>query len=127
MIKVTWEQSSQGLIKIPVELKEKLEKVRGQSKEIRISIEPVYQTRTTDQNSYFHSKIGLLAYETGAKKEDLKENIKWYAVRYKNYPLVTVNGKKEPLSVSKANVEQMTNLIDSIFEYAFNQGIYLEE
>ncbi len=124
MKKVTWTQSSSERLTIPDELQSLLSIVRGEGKEIRITIEPIYQPRTANQNALFHSKIKELAVLCGADPEWVKDEVKRYAVS-RGYPCEMGEGVVVPKPTSTATVEEMEMLIDSLYGYAFDNGINL--
>lgn len=124
MISVTWKQSSRDYLTVPDELRQALVEVRKQRPEIRITIEPVYQTRTAEQNAFFHAKLGELAQESGADKEWLKNQIKMVAVNM-GYGYDMVGEKLIPHDSSKATIEEMEILIEALYKYAFDNGHYL--
>lgn len=126
MREVRWTQSSMVPLTVPSELKGLLSIVRKEQPELEIVIKPVYPKRTAEQNAMFHAKLGELAAETGANKEWLKEEIKKLACTH-GYPFEVIDDESIPISTSRANIEQMEMLIDSLYEYAFEHGIYLEE
>lgn len=124
MVKISWEQESKGTINVPFALKEELEKLVKQTPSIRVTIEPVYKTRTINQNSLFHSIVGRIAIESGATKAYIKRAIKEYAVYTGGYG---VNDDGAPKSVKDATIEEMECLIECAYSYAFQNGIYLED
>ena len=124
MKKVEWTQSSSERLTIPDELQNLLSIVRREGKEIKITIEPVYQQRTANQNALFHSKIKELAAISGADVDWLKDEVKRFAVS-RGYPCEIGEGFVVPKSTRTATVEQMEILIDALYQYSFNNGINL--
>ncbi len=126
MIKVTWNQPSDTPLRVPDSKRKILSRVRGQGKEIRITIEPVYKLRTDDQNAIFHAKINMLSRECGGDREWIKEQVKELAIQH-GYPYEVVSGKVVPKSSSEVTIEEMEILIDSLYEYAYLNGCYIGE
>lgn len=126
MISVTWKQSSRDYLTVPDELRQALVEVRKQRPEIRITIEPVYPTRTAEQNAFFHAKLGELAQKSGADKEWLKNQIKMVAVNM-GYGYDMIDEKLVPHDSSKATIEEMEILIEALYKYAFDNGCYIGE
>lgn len=124
MVKVMWEQKSKGEIEVPFALQKELDIVLKQCPTIRVTIEPVYKTRTINQNSLFHSIVGRIAQESGANKAQIKRAIKEYAVYTGGYGM---NDDGSPKSVREATIEEMECLIECAYSYAFENGIYLED
>ena len=126
MTEVRWVQSSRDYLTVPPELKGQLLRVRKEEPEIEIIIRPVYPMKTENQNALFHAKLGELAAESGANKEWLKREIKMYAVN-RGYPYDKIDGQIVPYSTTRINVEQMELLIDCLYDFAFEHGIYLNK
>lgn len=122
MTKIVWEQPSGTPIRIPESAKATLSYMRKQTTELRITVEPVYKQRTEDQNAIFHAKVNEIAKECGANREWIKDQIKELAVSH-GYPADVKDGKLIPKSSKDVTIEQMEILIESVFEYAFENGI----
>ena len=126
MKEVRWIQSARDYLTVPQDLKNLLLQVRQEEPEIEIIIRPVYPMKTENQNALFHAKLGELAAESGANKEWLKREIKMHAVN-RGYPYEVVDEQVVPYSITRINVEQMELLIDCLYDYAFEHGIYLNK
>lgn len=134
MTKVEWVQDSSEPMSVPVDLRPVLDMARGQAKQIRVTIIPVYQRRSLDQNRLFHAKVNEIAALSGVDRNVVKNIIKVFATG-RGYPCVVgddglpvfKDGEPLPISTEDATVEEMELLIDSMFEWAFANGYYLEE
>ena len=122
-------------ITIPEDMQDELRKYRRQSKRIRITISPVYETRTLAQNAYFHAKVNEISAFTGQDRDEIKRAIKDYALGF-GYPAAVdetgelktdEDGRLIPLSSSKATIEQMETLIEALYSWCSEKGIYITE
>ena len=122
-------------ITIPEDMQDELRKYRRQSKRIRITISPVYETRTLAQNAYFHAKVNEISAFTGQDRDEIKRAIKDYALGF-GYPAAVdetgelktdEDGRLIPLSSSKATIEQMETLIEALYSWCSERGIYITE
>lgn len=122
-------------ITIPEDMQDELRKYRRQGKRIRITISPVYETRTLAQNAYFHAKVNEISAFTGQGRDEIKRAIKDYALGF-GYPAAVdetgelktdEDGRLIPLSSSKATIEQMETLIEALYSWCSERGIYITE
>ena len=122
-------------IEIPDEMRDELKKYRRQGKRIRVTISPVYDTRTLAQNAYFHAKVNEISAQTGQDRDFIKREIKDYAMGFGYPAAVEENGELKtdgegrliPLSSSKATIEQMEILIEALYSWCFEKGITIQE
>ncbi len=122
-------------IEIPIELRDELRRYRRQGKRIRVTISPVYDTRTLSQNAYFHAKVNEISALTGQDRDLIKRDIKDYAMGF-GYPAAVDEtgelktdgeGRLIPLSSSRATIEQMEILIEALYSWCFEKGIAIQE
>lgn len=122
-------------ITIPEEMLPELMKYRRQGKRIRITISPVFETRTMAQNAYFHAKVNEIAAITGQDRDSIKSEIKDYALGF-GYPAAVdetgelktdAEGRLIPLSSARATIEQMETLIEALYSWCSEKGIYITE
>ena len=122
-------------ISIPQEYHDELMRYRSQGKKIRITISPVFETRTLAQNAYFHAKVTEISALTGQDRNDIKDEIKEYALGF-GYPAAVdetgelktdAEGRLIPLSSAKATIEQMETLIEALYSWCSEKGIYITE
>ena len=126
---------SRDPIRIPESMKSELALYRKQAKRIRVTISPVHQTRTLEQNAIFHAKLNEISAATGVDRESLKHDIKRLAMSMGYPPDITDDGEVRidddgdlvPLPSSKATIEQMETLIEAIYVWAEQNGIDMEE
>lgn len=131
---MTFEVKSNDPIRIPIELIDELERYRSQAKYLRVSITPVFKDRTMSQNSYFHAKVNEIARDTGIPRDEVKNEIKRFAIGM-GYPceenedgtIRMKDGEPVPLSSSKASIEAMTILIEALYVWCNENGIQTEE
>lgn len=130
---MTYELSSKSKLMVPVELIPELQRLRSQADTLRITITPVFKTRTINQNAIFHAKINEIAFIIGEDREVIKEHIKKHAMGM-GYPYSTdkdgeprcdKNGELIPKSSALATISEMTILIEALFAWAFDNGIYI--
>lgn len=131
---IVFEIGSHDRLIVPERFADELSLYRKQAKKIRVTISPVFQKRSLNQNAIFHAKINELALITGMDRETVKSEIKEMAMAM-GYPPETdelgnpmVSGDKfVALSSAKATVEQMTILINAIDMWCEQEGISLSE
>ena len=126
---------SRDPIRIPESMKAELALYRKQAKRIRVTISPVHQTRTLEQNAIFHAKVNEIAHITGWDRDQVKKDIKTYAMQMGYPPAMGADGDVEispegelvPLPSHKATVEQMELLIEALYSWCFEKGIAIQE
>lgn len=132
---MTYELSSKSKLMVPVELIPELQRLRSQTDTLRITITPVFKTRTLNQNAIFHAKINEIASVIGEDREVIKEHIKKYAMGM-GYPYSTdkdgeprcdKDGELIPKSSALATISEMTILIEALYAWCFDNGIYIGE
>lgn len=134
MTRIEWVQDSSEPMSVPMDLRPLLAEARKQSKRIVVSITPVYARRSLNQNALFHAKVNEIAAMSGVDRDVVKNIIKVFATG-RGYPCVVgddglpvfKDGKPLPISTEDATVEEMEALIESTFEWAFENGFYIEE
>lgn len=128
---IDFEVGSDERIAIPEEFIPTLRLYRRQSRRLRVTISPVFEQRTKEQNAIFHARLKVLARLTGIKFDDLKTQVKGIAVEM-GYPVemgpngelkVDARGNLIPLPSHKASISNMKILIDSLDQYCFDHGI----
>lgn len=132
---MTFDLSSKSKLMVPADKIPELQRLRSQSDTLRITITPVFKTRTVNQNAIFHAKINEIASIIGEDREVIKEHIKKHAMGF-GYPYSTdkdgeprcdKNGELIPKSSALATISEMTILIEALFAWAFDNGIYIGE
>lgn len=130
---IIFRQKSTEPLRIPEEHTALLRQMRGQCAYLQITISPVFPERTMPQNAIFHAKINEIAAETGEDRNTIKSIVKDFAMS-RGYPyrtdesgnpVTTKDGQLVPKPTSKATIEEMTVLIDALYEWAFENDIYL--
>ena len=132
---MTFDIPSKDKLIIPTELIPELKRLRGQSDTLRITITPVFKTRTVNQNAIFHAKINEVASHIGEDREVIKEHVKKfamgmgypYSVDKNGEPRCDKNGELIPKSSALASISEMTILIEALFAWCFDNGIYIGE
>ena len=126
---------SRDPIRVPENLRNEVAKYRRMGKKIHITISPVLQPRTLAQNAIFHAKINEISHMTGMDREEVKSDIKQYAMQM-GYPpeigsdgdvIVNSQGELVALPSHKATVEQMEILIEALYSWCFDNGIEIQE
>ena len=95
---------------------------------------PIYRGRSYNQNALFHALINDMASQLGQDRSSVKEAVKNFALS-RGYPYeygddgypLEKDGMNIPISTKEATVEQMEILIDSAYEFAFENNLYLED
>lgn len=126
---------SRDPIRIPEKYREEVRKYRSMGRKIQITISPVLQQRTAAQNAIFHAKVNEISHMTGMDRDEVKKEIKQYAMQMGYPPATGENGDFEvdeqgelvALPSSKATVEQMEILIEAIYSWCFENGIAVKE
>ena len=126
---------SRDQIRIPENLKPEVAKYRKMGSKLHITISPVLQQRTIAQNAIFHAKVNEIAHMTGMDREDVKKQVKAYAMQMGYPPAIGSDGdvatdeqgELMPLPSSKATVEQMETLIEALYSWCFELGISIKE
>lgn len=122
-------------IRIPEDMKAEVAKYRGMGKKLHITISPVLQPRTLAQNAIFHAKVNEIAHITGWDRDQVKQEIKSYAMQMGYPPAMGADGDVEispdgelvPLPSHKATVEQMELLIEALYSWCIDKGIAIQE
>lgn len=122
-------------IRIPDELKPEVAKYRKMGKKLHITISPVLQPRTMAQNAIFHAKVNEIAHLTGWDRDEVKKDIKNYAMQMGYPPAMSADGDVEispegeliPLPSHKATIEQMELLIEALYSWCFEKGVNIQE
>lgn len=122
-------------IRIPEEFLPELSRYRKMGKKIHITISPVLQQRTIAQNAIFHAKINEIAHSTGMDRDEVKRQVKQYAMQMGYPPAMGPDGDVETdeqgellaLPSHKATVEQMEILIEALYSWCFENGISIKE
>ena len=126
---------SRDPIRIPENLKDELARYRKMGKKIHITISPVLQQRTMAQNAIFHAKINEVSHATGIDRDEVKREVKQYAMQMGYPPAMGKDGDVEvdeqgellALPSHKATVEQMEILIEALYSWCFDNGIAVKE
>ena len=122
---------SRKRLAVPEEFIEELKRYRRQSGKLRVTISPVFEERTKEQNAIFHARLKVLARLTGMRFDSLKDEVKQVAVSM-GYPVemgpngelkLGATGELIPLPSHKASISDMKILIDALDEYCFDHGI----
>ena len=106
----------------------------GQVNELKVVVYPVDRGRSYNQNALFHALINDMASQLGQDRRTVKEAVKNFALS-RGYPYeygddgypLEKDGMNIPISTKDATVEQMEILIDSAYEFAFENNLYLED
>lgn len=131
---ITFRQKSTEPLRIPEEHIARLRQMRQQCAYLQITITPVFPERTLPQNAIFHAKINEIAFLTGEDRDTIKSIVKDFAMS-RGYPysmdasgnpITTPEGQLIAKPTSKATIEEMTVLIDALYEWAFENDIFLK-
>jgi hypothetical protein len=97
-------------------------------KYLSVTIERWHRKRSLDQNSLWHKMLTDLARHIGQDMELVKIGVKEWATEY-GYPTVEdpINHRETPLPSHKANVKQMSVLVDSTFAIGGELGCDLSK
>lgn len=132
---ITWIQDSSDIIRPTTDdAMRRLHVAVGQVKELKVVVYPVYRGRSYNQNALFHALINDMASQLGQDRRSVKEAVKNFALS-RGYPYeygddgypLEKDGMNVPISTKEATVEQMEILIDSAYEFAFENNLYLED
>lgn len=102
---------------------------------VKMRLEPVFTTRTKEQNAYYQVLVKRIAFQSGASTDFVKEEVKRCACLM-GYPyerdadgdlLIDEKGNPIPLSSAKATISQMKILIDACFRVAQEWNFILED
>lgn len=91
---------------------------------MEITIKEYKHRKTDEQRGWFHTLCGMLGKETGYSQEEIKEIIKREAL---GVSTITMNNLTYEVvnSSEKANREQYSHLIDTIYRIAGEMGYVL--
>lgn len=126
---------SRDPIRVPDNLKDELMRYRKMGKRIHVTISPVLQSRTMAQNAIFHAKINEISRATGMDRDEIKKEVKQFAMQMGYPPSAGPDGDVEmdeqgellALPSHKATVEQMEILIEALYSWCFENGIDIKE
>lgn len=126
---------SRDPIRIPENMKDEIARYRKMGKKLHVTISPVLQQRTMAQNAIFHAKINEISHATGIDRDEVKRQVKQYAMQMGYPPSMGADGDVEmdeqgellALPSHKATVEQMEILIEALYSWCFDNGIAIKE